>query len=206
MNAVCGFKTAFFLALFCFFIMPTAFSQGVPLDPVSVAKVPASVEEFISLRDRLGKTPQGGAAVLLLAMIIYSNGSTLGEQCLVLSLDISQLVEGETYNGYALSARDRRLLEKYIGKDSGQAYLPKSYVSGTHREEGYALPAGKLTFHFFTGKKKKTPDSTQVKVFVECSGTDSPRPIIIARNSKGIWKAVNWRSLVISIKPPPGTG
>ncbi len=178
-------------------------AQTVPLPSVSVEKIPSSLEEFIALRDTLARTPQGGAVVFVLALLIYTKNHTLGEQCLVIALDMSVLVEGETYKGYALHHKDRKFIEKYIGKDSGTEYLPNSYVAGTEREKGYALPAGRLTFRFFSQEQKPDADPSAAKVFVASTGADSPRPVSLVRNVKGIWKATNWRSLLVSIKPPP---
>ena len=40
------------------------------------------------------------------------------------------------------------------------------------------------------------------KVFFSCSGADSPRPITLARNKRGIWKASGWHSLLVTVKAP----
>jgi hypothetical protein len=46
-------------------------------------------------------------------------------------------------------------------------------------------------------------DANTVKVFVKCTGADSPRPITLVKNDKGIWKAKEFSSLLVGIKAPP---
>ena len=127
------------------FCLPAG-AQDNPLPAVTVENIPASLEEFIALRDTLAVTPQGGATVMIIACIIYTQDSELGEQCLVIALANHLLIRGQTYKGYALSFKDKQFLQKRIGKDSAESYIPYSYVVGTSPEQGYRLPRGKLTF------------------------------------------------------------
>ena len=41
-----------------------------------------------------------------------------------------------------------------------------------------------------------------VKVFVVCSGADSPRPIHLKANNRGVWKVTNASSLFVGIRAP----
>lgn len=45
-----------------------------------------------------------------------------------------------------------------------------------------------------------------VKLFLYSSGADSPRPIQLSRNDKGLWKAYSWSSLESGVRPPAGNG
>ena len=42
----------------------------------------------------------------------------------------------------------------------------------------------------------------RAKVFVWSSGADSPRPLTLIKNNRGLWKATNWSSLTVGIRPP----
>ncbi|MBN1798416.1 MAG: hypothetical protein JW822_07555 [Spirochaetales bacterium] len=190
------------LALMLLAFPPPVSSQDNDLSAVTVDKIPASLEEFIALRDRLAVTPQGGATVMIIACIMYTQDSELGEKCLVIALANDLLVKGGTYKGYALSFKDKKFLQKRIGKDSSESYIPRSYVSGTTPGQEYRLPQGKLEFNYSCNQFSGDLEQGVFKIFVRCSGADSPRPITLTRNSKGIWKAWGWHSLLVAIKAP----
>jgi hypothetical protein len=177
-------------------------SQDNDLPPVTVDKIPASLEEFIVLRDRLAVTPQGGATIMIIACIIYTQDSELGEKCLVIAIANDLLMKGQTYKGYALSYKDKKFIQKRIGRDSKESYIPRSYVTGTTLEQEYRLPQGKLTFEYLYNQFSGDMEQGMFKVFVRCSGADSPRPISLTRNNKGIWKAWGWHSLLVTVKAP----
>ncbi len=177
-------------------------SQDNELSPVTVDKIPGSLEEFIALRNKLAITPQGGATVMIIACIMYTRDSELGEQCLVIAVANDLLVKGRTYKGYAIGFKDKKFIQDRIGKDSDAAYLPLSYVIGTKPEQGYRLPEGKLSFKYSYNQFSGDMEQGMLKVFVECTGADSPRPITLTRNNKGIWKAYAWHSLLVTIKAP----
>jgi len=152
MNYIANLKTVILglILMLLAFPLPVS-SQDSELSPVTVDKIPGSLEEFIALRNKLAITSQGGATVMIIACIIYTRDSELGEKCLVIAVANDLLVKGQIYKGYALSYKDKKFIEDHIGKDSG---------------------------------------------------ADSPRPITLTRNNKGIWKASSWHSLLVTIKAP----
>jgi hypothetical protein len=203
MNNISSLK----IIILCLILVPLVFvlpvgAQEKELPPVIVDKIPASLEEFITLRDTLAVTPQGGAAILIIACVMYTRDSALGEQCLVIALARELLVQGGTYKGYALSAKEKNFLRKHIGKDSGESYLPRSYARGTSPENGYRLPDGKLVFEYTYNEYSGDMKQGVFKVFITCTGADSPRPVTLTRNDKGFWKAYAWHSLLVTVKPP----
>ena len=41
------------------------------LDPVQIDSLPQSIDEFATLRDQVATTPQGGAAMMIIALHLY---------------------------------------------------------------------------------------------------------------------------------------
>jgi hypothetical protein len=203
MNRIRSVKIIFsgLILLLLAFSLPVSSQEG-ELPCISIEKIPSTLEEFITLRDELALTPQGGATMLIIACIMYTRDSELGEQCLVIALAHDLLVKGSTYKGYALSFKAKKFIQECIGKDSGKAYIPCSYIKGTGPENGYRLPDGKLVFEYSYNQFSGDMEQGVFKVFVRCTGADSPRPVTLTRNDKGIWKAYAWHSLLVTVKPP----
>ena len=40
------------------------------------------------------------------------------------------------------------------------------------------------------------------KMFVWSTGADSPRPVHLVKNNRGVWKAKNWNSLSVGVRAP----
>ncbi len=39
-------------------------------------------------------------------------------------------------------------------------------------------------------------------MYLWSTGADTPRPIALERNDKGLWKAFEWSSLEVDVRPP----
>jgi hypothetical protein len=170
------------------------------LPPVQVDELPRSVEDFVVLRDQVAVAPQGGAAMMVLALLVYAEDEELGKQCLAATVDRRRLVGGsQGYRSWQLSNRDLQLIRMQI---KGQPYLPRSYVKGTTPEHGYRLSNLPYVLEFSYNPHSGDPESGVYKVFVGSSGASSPRPVTVRRNSRGIWKASEWSSLVVGIRRP----
>jgi hypothetical protein len=167
---------------------------------VSVEGLPSSVEAYRALRDRLATAPQGGAAMMIVALLLYSRDAQLGQACLAVAVDRSQLVAGpHGYRDWQLRNRDlRRIAEQ----TAAQPYLAQAYVDGATPENGYRLPAPPWTMRFADNPHSGEPASGAYKVFVVCSGADHARPVSMQRNARGLWKAREWSSLLTGIRPP----
>lgn len=174
------------------------------LDPVSIESLPMSIEGFRALRDRLATTPQGGAAVMVLALLLHASDSALGRQCLTVAVDRDRLQEGD--GGYQNLQLARRALSRIDQQLASQPYLPRAYIQGATPDNGYQLPGPPYVIEFAYNRRSGDPASGQVKVFVVCSGAASPRPVTVRRNPRGIWKASEWSSLVTGIMPPAQAG
>ena len=170
------------------------------LSPVQFDQVPGSIEEFVELRDQLATTPQGGAAMMVIALLAYAENEELGRQCLTVAVDRGRLAEGtKGYKGWQLSNRDLQFLR---GQLAGKDYLPRSYVEGASPENGYCLPDPPYAVVCTDSQYSGDVASGSFKVFVNCSGAATPRPVTTEVNDRGIWKVSEWSSLLVGIQPP----
>jgi hypothetical protein len=176
-------------------LVAPAFSQA---KSITVKAVPASMEELVKLRDGIAKTPEGGAAVFLLAMIICGENRELGLQAFTLALDMDQLITGQVYKGY----RPNTTWDDKWEQLRRYPFLGRIYVKGTIPDDEYALPSGPLTFTI-TAAEPQADGS--VKVFVATTSGDWPRPFYLLKNDKGLWKVKDASSLFAGASklPPP---
>lgn len=158
--------------------------------------IPESVEGFLALRDTLADTPQGGAAVFVVAMYVYSVDVELGVPLLTIALDSGDLTDGP--RGYKDKEPTKRVLRSMQERILDRPYLAASYFQGTSAENGYALPVPPLEIKVL----EQDMDKGSGKVFVHCTGADSPRPIQLKKNSRGYWKAASYGSLQVGCRPP----
>ena len=78
---------------------------------VEIPALPTSVEEYISLRNDTATTPLGGAAMYVVALVLYAQDEALGLSCLTIAMDGSELSDGDAYKGKSPSRqrlRDQR--------------------------------------------------------------------------------------------------
>jgi hypothetical protein len=167
-----------------------------------VPKIPETLEAFIDLRDQLAHSPEGGAVMMVLAFLLAAEDpqGRLGRDALTLAVDRSRLVpSSEGYKGWDLSIRDARRIEEQF---TSQPWAPLSYFLRTAPERGYVLPDPPYRLSICRNPYSGTASEGRVKVFVMCSGAASPRPVTLARNDRGLWKAVEWSSLTMGVVPP----
>jgi len=167
---------------------------------VQIPSLPASIEEFLELRDQVATSPEGGAAMMVVALLAYADEEQLGQACLACAAASTRLVDGSKgYKGRQLSNSNLQRVRLQIRERS---YLPGSYVSGATPKNGYELGEPPYTIECSRNMYSGDPASGTCKVFVVSSGASSPRPVTLARNQNGIWKAVEWSSLIVGVQPP----
>lgn len=165
---------------------------------IEIGRVPAAPEDLLALRDRVAATPEGGAAVFVAALLAYGQDPALGLRCLTIAVEARQLVAGDRgYKGKQLALQATRDFADRLG---GKPWVARSYVVGTAPASGYALPAGPLAVRLRIQPRDVGPEQT--KVFVHSSGADTPRPLTLVRNDRGLWKAKEWSSLQVGVRPP----
>ncbi|MCJ7626450.1 MAG: hypothetical protein MUO76_23405 [Anaerolineaceae bacterium] len=171
------------------------------LGSIQFEALPKSIAEFISLRDQLAQTPQGGAAVMIAALLAFGEDEELGMQCLTVAVDRERLQEGTGgYKGWELRVRDRRLIESQL---RGKAHILRSYIQGTYPDGGYALAVPPYEIAFSANPYSGDVESGKFKVFVDSSGADTTRPVGMRRNNRGVWKALEWSSLLVGVRAGP---
>ena len=170
------------------------------LPSVTIGQLPQSVEAFLALQEEVAGTPQGGAAMMVLALLLYAGDVALGHTCLAVAVDADRLSEGDQgYAGWQLRGRQRQLIHTQIG---GQPHIPRSYIQGTSPENGYQLPSPPYELAFSDSPHSGEIASGTYKVFVASSGAASPRPVMVRRDPAGIWKACEWSSLLVGVRAP----
>jgi hypothetical protein len=168
--------------------------------PIQIPSLPASIDEFLELRDRVATSPEGGAAMMVVALLAYAEGEQLGQECLTCAVARTRLVDGmQGYKGRQLSNASLQRIHTQI---RGRDYLARSYVSGTTPEESYQLGEPPYAIECLRNVHSGDPASGSCRVFVVSSGADSPRPVTLAMNENGIWKAIEWSSLIVGVQPP----
>jgi hypothetical protein len=167
------------------------------LQSVRFDKLPQTVEEFFTQRDQIARTPHGGAAMMIVALLLYAQDEALGRQCLTVAVDRERLVEGTNgYRGWQLQRGDVQLIERQVAK---QGYLPRTYVKGSRPENGYEIGEGPYEVEFAPNPHGGDLGDGRHKLFVRCSGASSPRPVTLQENEHGVWKASEWSSLVVGV-------
>jgi len=170
---------------------------------VQITSVPTSVEEFLAQRTKVATTPEGGAVMMVVALMVYANDEKTGLQCLTVATDQSRLMDGpKGYKGRQLANNNLQRIRLQI---SGKEYLPSSYVQGTSPQNGYRLPNPPYGFACSSNPYSGDASSGTYKVFVATSGAPTPRPVTVKVNDKGIWKASEWSSLIVGVQPPAAT-
>jgi hypothetical protein len=178
------------------------FTDHVPSSSLDPA-LPRTVQEFLSLRDRIATTPEGGATCFIMALINYANplNHDEGVSMAILSMAEENVVPSQepgSYNGYGLHRSDIDRLNRASQKTAN------SYVAGTSPENDYTIQNPNSCSIGFRAQDKSAGSVAEgtKKVFVWSSGADAARPITMKRNVNGIWKAFEFSSLVVEVRSP----
>ncbi len=173
---------------------------------VKIENLPATADEFVAMRDRLAKTPEGGAAMFVVALLKYAEDQNVGTDFLTISIDGKWLMDDK--NGYKGKSVLRLYMQNLRERIVEKPYVARSYVQGTSPENEYVLPDYPITIKVFDQtvdadiNKANAEKGGAVKYFVHSTGADSPRPIQLKKNNRGLWKAYDWGSLLLGVRPP----
>jgi hypothetical protein len=168
-------------------------------------KLPASVDEFLALRDKIGKDPWGGASLFLIAWAVRADNPSLGDQMLVLALHEGRLVKGGKgiYKGYSWGGGDAYHMNNL---NKSYPWCRTAYPVGT-TDEAYAFDKRAVKFRFRKQERLVgSIESGKYKVFACSAGTATCRPMQMLRNEKGFWKVDNFSSLSTGCAKPKTTG
>lgn len=160
---------------------------------VTLRAIPATVEEFELLAGLSSDTPQGAAALMIIALKLFTGDEDAGSEMLELA---TARVLGGGRGGPG--AREVALVRTQLRK---QPFIPDTYFEGTAPENGYSLPGPPFVLQF-TSNDHSDQGGGRYKVFVRCSGADSPRPVTCVRRADGTWAAEEWSSLLLGVRDP----
>jgi hypothetical protein len=156
--------------------------------------LPKSAEEFSRLRSSLGKTPRGGAAMLLYSLLVRERNRPLGEEMLTLSVDASRLTgTGAGAKVRGLDASTRRLLVE----SDRHPWCVRSYISGTSPRNDYAVDQSKIAIRFLSPRDDDPVRTDRVDVHVCSTGAGNCRPLTMVRGEDGWWKAYRFAGLAL---------
>ncbi len=161
---------------------------------IQLASVPNSLDSFKKIYSDLQDTPEGAAAAMILALLLYTENSEDGEAALSLAVHPDQLAAG---GGNKLNQRSLNLIKMQI-KD--KKYHMQSYFKDTLPENNYVLPAKPYILEFTTNPHSGNAGKGTLKLFIKSSGADSPRPLSVKIDQSGKWKAIEWSSLLSGIR------
>lgn len=165
---------------------------------ITIDKMPSSTEEFIQLRNQFATTPEGAAAIFLLASIKLVENNQMGRHWVIIATDKNGLSPSQSelaYKGFDLA----HSANFSINQIKDKKYIPYSYVKGSSLSNGYEV--GNPPYTFQIERSTDGGDGT-VKVYVQSSGVDTARPITCKKNDAGVWKAFEYSSIFTGIKTP----
>ncbi len=161
---------------------------------IRIERVPETVEAFLALRNRLATSPEGGAAVFLVALLRYASDKAMGRTFLTIALDRGELSQGNDYKGFSPGAS----IAYHLGRF--QPHWPRAYLKGAKAENGYKV-APPYVVTVSRNRYSGSEASGQVKVFLHLAG-GRPRPVTMKVNSRGLWKASLVSSLFLPVPKP----
>lgn len=166
---------------------------------ITIGPMPTTIDEYVAMRDRVARTPEGGAAAFAIALACYARDPAAGLPYVTVAIAMDLLDDDP--GGYKGRRPRRVILQNLKDRLHGKDHITRSYVQGTRWEDGYVLPTGDLTV-----RVKQQRDSLQsadkAKMFVYSTGADTPRPVSLGKNDKGLWKGLEWSSLEVGIRAP----
>ncbi len=166
---------------------------------IKIDTIPESIEDYLELRESLGQTPEGAAALFVVAMIRYGQDPVVGMHffTVILVNDSAQIrpTSKGGYKGFEPSASAQYLIKRI----DNNAHVGHSYVSGTSPANGYQIGSFPVEVETSRNNYSQQNDGA-IRLFVRSSGADSPRPLTLKKNSQGIWKVAEFSSLVVGIR------
>lgn len=163
---------------------------------VTIDEIPTSLDDFLSLRDEYATTPEGGAVIFILAMMLYVENEEIGLAAFTIALDRDQLSSGNAYSNFQPGRSWYYFFDQLVGRE----YLPNVYVDGTDYSNGYQLNDNPYSFTF---TDSQIISENNVRVYVQTTSGNMPRPINLIRNNRGIWKVSEASSLFVGASRTP---
>lgn len=140
-------------------------------EKITFSQIPKTLDQFLSLPQSAMSTPYDTAALSVLALSVYPENKEL-------ALKMLEALRGPR----PLSNMDKQFIaDRFIGKE----YLMRSYFDGSSPENDYT-PSVPYTVSV-SENQYSYQESGFAKLFVACSGADSPRPVQLRKAKDGKW-------------------
>ncbi|XDD56083.1 hypothetical protein AB3N62_18520 [Leptospira sp. WS4.C2] len=191
-------KTFTSLLVFCL-SLPLVAQNLTGRNPVSISSEPTTIEEFKSLQSAIATTPEGGAAMLVLAISLYGKNQDLGTKAVILSVlskNRQKSTKPSAVDGMDLGGSDKYLL----GQLDKYKMLSNGYWKGAEPSNGYT-PNLPLTVETYTNPYSGDESTGKLKLFVATRGASSFRPVSVEKDSDGLWRAKEMSSLFVGMMP-----
>jgi hypothetical protein len=154
--------------------------------------LPRSVEEFRASVAQQGKEPRQAARLFFDAVYVYLQDAALGGRLL------AEIAADPNV--------DRPANRTFFERLKTMPHIFHSYARGTSPQNGYRIPDPSNYEIEITRVDNKPytdrPPDEYVKVFVKSTGADSPRPITFRRMPDGVYKAHEFSSIYLGVRPP----
>ena len=160
---------------------------------VTIDALPRTVDEFKTLRETIGREPQGAVALTVVGIAMYSEfGQETGEACLDLCNDYLGLT------GYMRS----RLKEWYVsGTNDPRPYQAAAFMKGASPANGYN-PTKPFTMTM-TVSEKSTSSSGELVVFkLDYSGSQISKwvKVTVKKGDDGFWRVHANPSMLMKVR------
>lgn len=165
-----------------------------------IPALPETPGQFMEMRKIWARTPEGAAALTVLAFKLYMDNPDRGLACVVSMMDRNAGLLVPDVPGAWEGLSPSPYLRGRLANLGVQPFIADSYFLESRPETGYVLPSPPWTVRVMSDGKARE-DAGKVKVFVQCSGASLPRPVELRRSAGGLWLADGISSLVMRVAP-----
>ena len=153
------------------------------------AALPRDYQEFKARYQQEGRTPEGAVKLYFEAVFCYINEATRAEG--------SKMVRYALH--YDRPIEQSRNLATFAERlrDPERQHIFRSFAAGTSPENDYRMSPD--NFNLVVGKKVQ--EQGYLRVFLQNSGADSPRPVWV-KEFDGLWYMINNASTYVEVRPP----
>jgi len=165
---------------------------------IELAEIPTTLDNFITLRNKIATTPEGGYAIFIIAMITQDSNPTLAKKFFTIALDRKCL--SRSSSGWYKNFKPNSSTMYHMNRIKRIKCLGKAFIVGTDYKKGYKLPTAP---HKIIFKQITVINNKKVKLYAMMTSGNMPRPLAMKKNNRGIWKAYGFSSLFVGLSRTP---
>jgi hypothetical protein len=155
-----------------------------------------SLDEFKTLWETEGKTPEGSVRCLLIAVLeTLKEGNKDGKKMWAMVLPKDYVDKNGEPDSTQRLAIDQ--FGRIVKGTKFKGGIAASYLGGTP-ENGYTYSYNNKVVVDENNTKRS---DNETKLFVRSGGKDNPSPVILKKNKDGYWKVFEYSSLFTGVKP-----